>query len=323
MQRLRKARIDARSSGAMLHEGRLPEHMPIKPSSDKRTRTQVGLGKVTGGEPRHTTMRERIGEGAAADGRGTAPSHPPIDAPPPSGGPPSGGGIRTVTRSLEHQAAPGKPGKPPHDDRAEPDDDRPPPSIGRAERAGARTPIEVTQVDTKRIARQSAKPSRSAPPSAGFAPSRSRSAPPRSAPQSAPPRSSRFGAEEIATGRRAIAGRSVDESQPVRAETPAPSSRPGTPLRRGQRMSIREDNLGSLVGRAPDAVSGAARVVPKLVKTRAEIAAAPIDHRAGFLIAHIDGVTTVQGLVDIAGMPEEEVLEILERLRRLGIVALR
>jgi hypothetical protein len=84
-------------------------------------------------------------------------------------------------------------------------------------------------------------------------------------------------------------------------------------------MSIREDNLGSFVHRAPDA----SRVVPKLVKTRAEIAAAPIDHRAGFLIAHIDGVTTVQGLVDIAGMPEEEVQEILERLRRLGIVALR
>jgi hypothetical protein len=88
-------------------------------------------------------------------------------------------------------------------------------------------------------------------------------------------------------------------------------------------MSIREDHVGEGVSRAPVAVDGPGRLVPKLVKTRSEIAAAPIDHRAGFLIAHVDGVTTVQGLVDIAGMPEEEVQEILERLRRLGIVTLR
>ena len=56
-----------------------------------------------------------------------------------------------------------------------------------------------------------------------------------------------------------------------------------------------------------DAVGVAGRVVPKLLKTKAEIAAAPIDHRAGFLLAHIDGVTSVAGLVDICGMPEEEV----------------
>lgn len=68
---------------------------------------------------------------------------------------------------------------------------------------------------------------------------------------------------------------------------------------------------------------GSGRAVPKLFKTKAEIAAAPIDHRAGFLLAHIDGVTTVQGLVDVCGMPEDEVNEILDRLRRLAIVAVR
>lgn len=63
--------------------------------------------------------------------------------------------------------------------------------------------------------------------------------------------------------------------------------------------------------------------MPKLLKTKAEIAAAPIDHRAGFLLAHVDGVTTVAGLVDVCGMAEEEVNDILDRLRRLGIVAVR
>lgn len=86
-------------------------------------------------------------------------------------------------------------------------------------------------------------------------------------------------------------------------------------------MSIREDNVGGAV--KADAVHAGGRAVPKLLKTKAEIAAAPIDHRAGFLLAHVDGVTTVAGLVDICGMTEDEVNEILDRLRRLGIVAVR
>lgn len=72
-----------------------------------------------------------------------------------------------------------------------------------------------------------------------------------------------------------------------------------------------------------DAVHGTAQTIPRLLMSKAEIAAAPIDHRAGFLLAHIDGVTTVAALVDICGMPEDELNEILNRLRRLGIVAVR
>jgi hypothetical protein len=89
------------------------------------------------------------------------------------------------------------------------------------------------------------------------------------------------------------------------------------------RVSIREDDVGAAVKSGADAVGVAGRQVPKIVRTKDEIAAAPIDHRAGFLLAHIDGVTDVQGLVDIAGMPETEVHEILDRLRRLGIVNIR
>jgi hypothetical protein len=81
--------------------------------------------------------------------------------------------------------------------------------------------------------------------------------------------------------------------------------------------------MSSAVNRRPAVDNGPSQVVPRLLRSREEIAAAPIDHRAGFLLAHIDGGTTIQGLVDIAGMTEAEVHEILDRLRRLGIVAIR
>ncbi|MDB4939499.1 MAG: hypothetical protein JWP87_6471 [Labilithrix sp.] len=267
--------------------------MSTKPRSEKRTMTEPGLGKVPGTEPRRTTMRERIGETSAGAAPGSVPpaSAPPISAPPPSGPPPESRGVpRTMTRALESTPpVEKKASKPPHDARLEPDDEGSP----RSER-GRRTPIEVTQVDTKRIPKQTTPK----PPPVSRPPTKPNSRPPNSrAAEPQRPDASRFAAEEIPTGRR--------------------------PIARSNRMSIREDNVGVAATRAADAVGVATRMTPKLVKTRAEIAAAPIDHRAGFLIAHIDGVTTVQGLVDIAGMPEEEVQEILERLRRLGIVALR
>lgn len=111
------------------------------------------------------------------------------------------------------------------------------------------------------------------------------------------------------------------ESKPASAS----SARTATGSARSLRSSIRIDDLGEAVVGGPDAMGAGARgrQVPKIVRTKAEIAEAPIDHRAGFLLAHIDGVTSVQGLVDVAAMPENEVHEIIERLRRLGIVAIR
>ena len=93
-----------------------------------------------------------------------------------------------------------------------------------------------------------------------------------------------------------------------------------------ERPAVTLDRVGNGGKRgAPvaDAIGLAGRGIPKILKTKAEIAAAPIDHRAGFLLAHIDGKTAVQALVDIAGMPESDVHEILDRLRRLGIVVIR
>jgi hypothetical protein len=105
------------------------------------------------------------------------------------------------------------------------------------------------------------------------------------------------------------------------APSPAPSPATSPIFTKSLRPSIREDNVGAAV--KAEAVRGSGQTIPRLLMSKAEIAAAPIDHRAGFLLAHIDGVTSVAALVDICGMPEDELNEILDRLRRLGIVAVR
>lgn len=59
---------------------------------------------------------------------------------------------------------------------------------------------------------------------------------------------------------------------------------------------------------------------PKVVKSHQAVACAPLEPREAFVLSLIDGNTTVPSLVDVAGMSEREVTEILARLRRLGII---
>jgi len=147
------------------------------------------------------------------------------------------------------------------------------------------------------------------------------SAPPKNKPNkpvSAPPKGAGRGRSmPPPRGRSLPPPRHVPDTQP-------PKSAPVTDTKR-RTLSNREPVAVDHVGKAggASAVGVAGRAVPKIVRSKDEIAAAPIDHRAGFLLAHIDGVTTVQGLIDIAGMGEEDVHAILERLRRLGIVQIR
>jgi hypothetical protein len=54
----------------------------------------------------------------------------------------------------------------------------------------------------------------------------------------------------------------------------------------------------------------------------AELRAATLDGRSGFLVSLIDGVTSVESLLDLSGMPGEETLTRLEDLRLHGIVDL-
>ena len=304
--------------------------MTMKPTREKRTTTQPGLGKV--GAERRSTL------GASAEVDPNSESVP-ISAPPPSGGnrfgrmtlplekavlddtprPPASGPPASSPPASSPLAKPISSERPnaaarasggPHDPRADGDS-----GSGRIERiervervgskpnraaASVRPSVESASADRRRaVERASSKPSAKAP-----------SRPPSDLAKRASVGG--FSAVEIATGRRAVSGTA---GAPVALAVAGPA--------RSKRVSIREDNIGKGITSVADAVGAAGRVVPRLLKSKAEIAAAPIDHRAGFLLAHVDGVTSVAGLVDICGMPQEEVELILERLRRLGIVAVR
>lgn len=89
---------------------------------------------------------------------------------------------------------------------------------------------------------------------------------------------------------------------------------------RTSRPPIRIDDVGDA------AVAIASRrftvYTPKLLRTRAELTDAPIDHRDAFVLSLIDGKMTFPALVDVSGMPEAEITRILDKLARLGIVSL-
>ena len=64
------------------------------------------------------------------------------------------------------------------------------------------------------------------------------------------------------------------------------------------------------------------RFVPRVLRSNDEIASMPIDHRGGFLLAHVDGVQSVDELLDVCAMPEDEALRLIEQLVAIGAIAL-
>ena len=64
------------------------------------------------------------------------------------------------------------------------------------------------------------------------------------------------------------------------------------------------------------------RFVPRVLRSNHEIASMPIDHRGGFLLAHVDGVHTVDELLDVCAMPEDEAVRLIEQLVAIGAIAL-
>jgi hypothetical protein len=63
--------------------------------------------------------------------------------------------------------------------------------------------------------------------------------------------------------------------------------------------------------------------IPVLAAGADHLRAAQLDGRAGFVLSLIDGVTSVESILDLSGMPVEQTLGILEDLRQRGIVELR
>ena len=63
--------------------------------------------------------------------------------------------------------------------------------------------------------------------------------------------------------------------------------------------------------------------VPWLLVTFDQLRHLPIDPRAGFLVSLIDGRSTVEMIVDLAGLPKPLTLRILAKLMALKAIELR
>jgi hypothetical protein len=71
-----------------------------------------------------------------------------------------------------------------------------------------------------------------------------------------------------------------------------------------------------LFERVFEAYLGSMDAVPILAISEGVLATQGLDHRAGFMLSRIDGLMTVEHLLDIAGMPRFEALRILASLLR-------
>lgn len=63
--------------------------------------------------------------------------------------------------------------------------------------------------------------------------------------------------------------------------------------------------------------------IPRVVMHASEIVELPLRARAGFILGHIDGKTTVQTLVDISAMEMDEVLRVLDELLLFGVISVK
>ncbi|MBX3224971.1 MAG: hypothetical protein KF795_30925 [Labilithrix sp.] len=64
------------------------------------------------------------------------------------------------------------------------------------------------------------------------------------------------------------------------------------------------------------------RQIPRLLVGPKEVSKLPMDPRAAFILGHIDGIQSMEEILDVCAMPEAEALELIERLRALGVIAL-
>ncbi len=64
------------------------------------------------------------------------------------------------------------------------------------------------------------------------------------------------------------------------------------------------------------------RQVPRLLVGAKEIAKLPMDPRTAFILGHIDGIQSMEEILDVCAMPEAEAIELIDRLRAMGVISL-
>ncbi|HEY2514222.1 MAG TPA: hypothetical protein VGI39_25320 [Polyangiaceae bacterium] len=63
--------------------------------------------------------------------------------------------------------------------------------------------------------------------------------------------------------------------------------------------------------------------VPMVVVAREQLRWLSIDHRAGFLLSHIDGISNLEMILDVSGMPLLDALKILAELAQQRVIRFR
>jgi len=129
--------------------------------------------------------------------------------------------------------------------------------------------------------------------------------------------------DDRATEMRVLAGELVDRCRTMmeHGRVEAAVAAAESALREGERApppGIAEviEPSRPLFERAFEAYVGSIDQVPILAISEGVLATQGLDHRAGFLLSRIDGLMTIEHLLDIAGMPRFEALRILASLLR-------
>jgi len=116
------------------------------------------------------------------------------------------------------------------------------------------------------------------------------------------------------------------DARPEAPKAPEKAARAGKtpdapdPSADAARRPVRTDEVGSGLRFVKSAVG--ADTVPRVTRAKTDLLSAPMGPREAYVLDVIDGATSVQGLLDVTGMTEAELHQILDRLRRLGIISM-
>jgi hypothetical protein len=62
--------------------------------------------------------------------------------------------------------------------------------------------------------------------------------------------------------------------------------------------------------------------IPRVAVSGAELGKLSLDHRAGFVLTFVDGMSSLDDILDASGLPRLEALRLLRDLVRAGVVTL-
>ena len=112
-----------------------------------------------------------------------------------------------------------------------------------------------------------------------------------------------------------------DSDQRIGVGTPVdPEEEPAVPETSEIRLVTRPEMAAALTN---DAWARTMSGVPVVVMTLDLLKRLPLDHRAGFLLSLMDGAMDLETMVEIAGMPREDVLRVVRDLYESGVVDFR